>query len=118
EAHGNWRNYYSKWPQVTRSIAPSDMFELIPPLPNYIPPASSFEKYANSAFSSPDFITYLRSKNVDTLIVSGAETDVCVAASVFSAIDFGYRVVIAADAVCSSSDEGNDYVRKIMGGRF
>ena len=39
-------------------------------------------------------------------IVSGSETDVCVLATVLDAVDMGYRVIIARDAVCSSSDEG------------
>jgi nicotinamidase-related amidase len=41
-------------------------------------------------------------------VVSGAETDVCVLATVLSAVDLGFRVVIVEDALCSSSDEGHD----------
>ncbi len=47
----------------------------------------------------------LRARNVGTLIISGSETDACVASTVLSAIDIGYKVVIARDAICSSSDE-------------
>ena len=32
-------------------------------------------------------------------IVSGSETDVCVLATVLDAVDMGYRVIIARDAV-------------------
>ena len=36
------------------------------------------------------------------LVLSGVETDVCVLATALSAVDFGYRTVIAVDAVASS----------------
>ena len=50
----------------------------------------------------------LRRRNVENLVISGAETDVCVLAAVMDAIDRGYRLVLATDAICSSSDETHD----------
>jgi spore maturation protein CgeB len=41
-------------------------------------------------------------------VISGGETDVCVLAAVMDAVDAGYRVVLAADALCSVSDESHD----------
>jgi nicotinamidase-related amidase len=41
-------------------------------------------------------------------VLTGAETDVCVLSTALSAVDFGFRVVIVEDALCSSSDEGHD----------
>jgi nicotinamidase-related amidase len=50
----------------------------------------------------------LREREVDKLVVTGPETDVCVRATVLGAVDHGYRVVLVPDAICSSSDEGHD----------
>ena len=57
-------------------------------------------------------------RNVDTLIVTGSETDVCVLATVLGAVDHGYRVVVVTDGVCSSSDAGHDAMLQLYRGRF
>ena len=60
----------------------------------------------------------LQSAGVDTLIVSGAETEVCVLATVMGAIDLGYRVIIVADAICSGADSTHDAMIEIYESRF
>jgi nicotinamidase-related amidase len=60
----------------------------------------------------------LRSRRVDTLVITGAETDVCVLAAVLGAVDFGYRVVLADDALCSSSDMTHDALLTLYRERF
>lgn len=50
----------------------------------------------------------LAARRIDTLVVTGGETDVCVLATVLGAIDIGYRVVLVIDALCSSSDATHD----------
>lgn len=52
------------------------------------------------------------------MILSGAETDVCVLSTALGAVDHGYRVVIAADAVCSYSDVGHDALLTLFRERF
>ncbi len=52
------------------------------------------------------------------MLVSGAETDVCVLATVLAAVDHGYRVVLVTDAICSSSDEGHDALMQMYTRRF
>jgi len=51
----------------------------------------------------------------DALVISGGETDVCVLAAVMDAVDAGYRVVLAADALCSVSDESHDAMLRHFG---
>jgi hypothetical protein len=51
-------------------------------------------------------------------ILTGAETDICVLSTAVGAIDHGYRVIIAEDAVCSSSDRGHDSLLALFAQRF
>jgi nicotinamidase-related amidase len=56
----------------------------------------------------PALPNLLRERRVETVVVSGGETDVCVLATVLGAVDRGLRVVLAADALCSTSDRAHD----------
>jgi nicotinamidase-related amidase len=60
----------------------------------------------------------LAEKRIETLIISGSETDVCVLASVLHAVDHGFRVVVIEDGLCSSSDEGHDALMTLYRMRF
>ena len=52
------------------------------------------------------------------MIVTGGETDVCVLATVLGAVDWGFRVVLVTDALCSSADETHDSMMDIYMNRF
>ena len=118
DAPGRWRAYYEKWSQVTRRQLDNRLIELVPVLARYAPPAAIFDKTVYSAFGNPQLHHHLRSRQIDTLIFSGSETDVCVLSSILAAVDYGYRVIIAEDAVCSSSDEGHDALIELFNQRF
>lgn len=115
---GAWRRYYEHWPEVTREKIHPELLELMPALARLVPPARVIDKPGYSAFTSPKLLKELRARNADTLVITGGETDVCVLASVMSAVDFGYRVVLVSDAVCSSSDEGHDSLVALYENRF
>jgi nicotinamidase-related amidase len=118
EAVGMWREYYRKWDNVTRDRLSPEMLDLVPELQKFAPPASVIDRMVYSAFGGgrlPDFLT---GHHVDTLIVSGGETDVCVLSTVLSAIDFGYRVILVEGALCSSSDESHDAIVGLYRQRF
>jgi len=112
EAPGTWQRYYQRWPEITRERLPEDLLELAPALSRFLPPALSFDKHTNSPWYDGKLAPLLIRRGVTSLIVSGLETEVCVLASVLGAIDHGFRVVIAADAVCSSADETHDAMRQ------
>jgi nicotinamidase-related amidase len=55
---------------------------------------------------------------VGAVVITGAETDVCVLSTVLSAVDLGFRVVIVEDALCSSSDVRHDALMTMYRTRF
>ena len=60
----------------------------------------------------------LAGSGIDTVIITGGETDVCVLATVLGAIDRGYRVVLVTNAVCSSADQTHDALMELYRSRF
>jgi nicotinamidase-related amidase len=107
--------YYEKWRQATREHVDPRLLELMPPLPNLAPPALVIDKPVYSVFAAHDELMRRRS---DTLILTGAGTDVCVLSTALGAIDHGYRVIVAEDAVRSSSDHGPDSLLALFAQRF
>jgi nicotinamidase-related amidase len=118
EAHGMWKVYYRKWERITRDRIESRFLQLVPELETYAPPAVVIDRMSYSVFAGGDLHSHLQRKHIDTLIVSGGETDVCVLATVLTAIDFGYRLIVAEDALCSSSDETHDALLGLYEERF
>src|SRR3977135_341842 len=115
---GRWQRYFTKWECATRSCLSSSQLEIVSPLSRLIPPATVIDKPAYSAFAGSVLDTFLREKSIDTLIITGSETDVCVLATVLDAVDLGYRVIVVRDAICSSSDEGHDALLKVYHRRY
>ena len=84
----------------------------------HVPPARVIDKRFYSPFMEPTLPDCLRTRSADAVVVSGAETDVCVLAAVLGAVDFGYRVVIADDAICSPADATHDALLSLYQQRF
>jgi nicotinamidase-related amidase len=118
EANGRWRSYFRKWRLVTREVVDPHLLELMEPLRRHVPPAIVFDKAAYSAFSNPGLHVFLRRSSIDTLIITGAETDVCVLSTILSAVDLGYRIIVAKDGLCSSADETHDALLGLYSQRF
>jgi nicotinamidase-related amidase len=118
DARGVWREYYQKWDKVTRDNLDPRFLKLVPALQKFVPPATVIDRMVYSGFGGGRLLDFLSSHNVDTLIVSGGETDVCVLSTVLSAMDFGYRIILIKDALCSSSDESHDAVLSLYAKRF
>ena len=60
-------------------------------------------KRCPNSFLGTELDAYLKSLQVDTLIVCGMMTHMCVDTTVRSAMDYGYQVKLAADA-CATMD--------------
>ena len=118
EMPGTWRRYYRRWRQMTLERLDPAMVELVPELAALVPPATVIDKRVYSPFVERALREHLRARGIDTLIVTGAETDVCVLATVLGAVDHGYRVVLATDALCSASDRTHDALLGLYRERF
>jgi nicotinamidase-related amidase len=115
---GTWQRYYQRWRAMTGERIDLAMIDLVPPLRALVPPATVVDKSHYSPFTEQTLPGLMRERGIDTLVITGSETDVCVLAAVLDAVDRGYRVVVAADALCSASDEAHDALLALYGQRF
>jgi nicotinamidase-related amidase len=118
EAGGSWRGYYEKWPELTLAHIDGAQVDLVPELARYVPPARVWDKRIYSPWHSGELDSALKGGNIRSLVVSGGETDVCVLCTVLGGVDLGYRMIVATDAVCSSSDEAHDAMQVFYGQRL
>ncbi|MCX5570647.1 cysteine hydrolase family protein [Kaistia nematophila] len=117
-ARGTWRHYYDVHAHATRQQLKPVSLQLLPPLAALVPPALVVDKPVYSAFLGSDLRRILMTRKADGLIITGAETDVCVLATVLDAVDLGYPVFVISDAICSSTDASHDAVVTLYRTRF
>jgi nicotinamidase-related amidase len=113
-----WRQYYERWHSMTIDQIGLDMIGLVPELANFVPPAQIFDKHVYSPWLGTTLHEHLRLAGIDTVVVTGGETDVCVLATALGAIDWGFRTILVTDALCSSSDETHDALMHFYEGRL
>lgn len=118
DATGSWVRYFHHWRELTRDKIDERLLELVPPLARLTPPAVTIDKSVYSAFRAPGMKRALQRHGADAVVISGAETDVCVLASVLDAVDLGFRVVIPVDAICGSADPTHDALMKLYTERY
>ena len=118
DAPGAWRRYYEKWPQMLRRNLDPDMLRLLPELEIHVPPARVFDKPVYSPWMDGRLHAMLQGDRIDTLVMTGGETDICLLAAVIGAVDLGYRVIVVSDAVCSSTDDTHDAAMEMYAKRF
>jgi len=118
QARGTWRQYYERWQEMTLEVLPQDMVRLVPALERLTPPARVLDKAVYSPWTEGRLDAMLAGSGIDTLVVSGGETDVCVLGAMMGAVDRGYRVILAADATCSSTDETHDALMRLYESRY
>jgi nicotinamidase-related amidase len=118
EMTGSWRRYFERWREMTRSQIDPRLLDLVEPLQRFIPPAAVLDKPFYSPFHATGLASTLRAHDCDTVVISGAETDMCVLSTVLDAVDLGARVVLPVDAICSSSDEMHEALLGLYRNRF
>jgi len=117
-ATGCWRRYYQKWPGILGESLPPAQLDLLPELADFVPPARVKDKSVYSPWQDGELHRFLHKAEVDTLVISGGETDICVMATALGAVDRGYRTILVSDAVCSSLDEAHDAAMTMFRLRF
>lgn len=118
EGHGTWRRYYQRWADITLENLEADAVRLVPALERFVPPAKILDKHVYSPWTEGGLDALLSGSDIDTLVITGGETDVCVLASALGGIDRGYRVVLVGDALCSFIDETHDALMALYLTRF
>jgi nicotinamidase-related amidase len=118
DAMGAWRTYFRKWANVTGDEVDPDLLELVGSVRHAAPTAKVVDRPVYSAFAGGTLHQMLRSLKADTLVISGGETDVCVLATVLSAIDHGYRVILVEDTLVSGSAGSHHSVLQLFRTRF
>lgn len=115
---GQWQGYYRKWWMMTLKHLPRERLDLLPELQAFTPPARVLDKKIYSPWMDGRLHARFQSDRVDTVVISGGETDICVLATVLGAVDLGYRVILLQDAVCSVSDSTHEASLKLLDSRF
>jgi nicotinamidase-related amidase len=106
-ATGQWQVYYRRWSCFTGAVMDPGLIDVIESLAAHAGPETWIDKPTYSVFEAPDCEARLKALGATTILFTGIETDVCVLASLMTAIDRGYRVVAVSDALASSSPAGH-----------
>lgn len=118
DSQGVWREYWSKWRSMTLKEIGADMVDLVEDLQPFAARGRVFDKCVYSPWLRPALETAIREHAIDTLIITGAETDVCVLATVLGGVDRGLRIIMVTDALCSSSDASHDALIDLYSRRY
>ena len=117
-APGAWKKYYEQWPTATLDGGGADYVDLLLEHRTLAGKAGVFDKSTFSAFGNAQFGAALQAAGTATLLLSGVETDVCVWATALDAVDLGYFVVLARDALTSGTPEARQATLDILAPRF
>ena len=87
--------------QYAKGIGP-----IVEEIKKEIPEQSVLDKVEFGCFNNPEFVTHMKQmeRSRNTLILSGIESHVCVAQTALGALERGYNVHIASDAVSSRTE--------------
>lgn len=72
------------------------------------------DKRYYSAFAGTDLDSRLRERHVDTLVLTGVLTDICVLHTAIDAYHLGYKIQVIEEAVASLSDESHKWALQHM----
>jgi nicotinamidase-related amidase len=82
--------------------------DMVKPLPE----EKIVSKDAVNCFLGTDLLEYLKSNKVDTLVVCGMQTHMCVEAAIRAASDYGFKCILIHDACATRDLTFNDKIIK------
>ncbi len=95
---GPWHAYEERWQTLAaRAAAEPEMLDPMPALRQRC--QAVFDKHTYSAFEDAAFDAHVRAFGPSPLLLAGVETDICVLATVFGALDRNLPVWLVTDAV-------------------
>ena len=95
---GPWQHYEARWHELASRASAEPA--LLAPLPELADRCREvFDKHTYSAFEDAAFERAVLGFRPEPLLVTGVETDICVLATVFGAIDRNLPVWLVTDAV-------------------
>jgi nicotinamidase-related amidase len=116
QANGAWKRYYRRWSSVTLDQLDPGQIEVVHELRPWAKRVA--DKPGYSALANPELRQTALLGSDHCVILTGVETDVCVFATAMEAMDAGLRVVLATDALASSSDACHAKALDILHDRF
>ncbi|WP_433444412.1 isochorismatase family protein [Nonomuraea sp. CA-141351] len=96
-----------KTPHSEQMIRGSDRVQLVPQL-RRLPHEAFIEKPRASAFFNTNLLSILVAQRVDTVIVVGCSTSGCIRSTCESALDYGFRAIVPAEAVGDRSASAHE----------
>lgn len=95
---GPWAAYERRWASLAARVRAEP--ELLDPLPALAGRCrATFDKHSYSAFEAPAFRDHVVAADPDPLVLAGIESDICVLATAFGAIDRNLPVWLVTDAL-------------------
>lgn len=88
---GAWQDYYRRWASMTRERIPADLLDLVPSLARHVLPARILDKTIYSPWMDPSLHQLLSRAEIQRLVVTGGETEVCVLATVMAPLIMAIR---------------------------
>jgi nicotinamidase-related amidase len=92
-----WKGHRRFYPDVGRELECTEVVDELAPAPGEL----QVEKFGYGAFHGTTLEPILRSLGVESLVVTGTVTQICVEESAREAFHHGYRTTIVQDAVSS-----------------
>ncbi|GIH65018.1 isochorismatase family protein [Microbispora siamensis] len=96
-----------KTPHSERMIRGSERVRLVPELDRR-PHEALIEKPRASAFFNTNLLSILVAQRIDTVIVVGCSTSGCIRSTCESALDYGFRAIVPAEAVGDRSASAHE----------